>query len=386
MHHSSFQQNPPHNASFVSATPIPEQYPPTMGAHSMRPPPPLDMSQVYHSNNNRASISSHYSNSNLHDSHRSRRISVVTSSDWKVSSRRPASRMEKTCSESFIEQQQSSRASIIEPRTPAYTPYTPNHHHSNSYFPSQQQQQQQQMVASPQDYRTMTSPLPTPGTDQQRQSFVGGFVIPPPIVQQPCYPPQVLPSSQQHPPSLHQRRQSSFVEALPSSSSSSSASSYPYRRSMPPPPIAKMSLGPSGAQTQTLPSRVTSTSDMSTMPAKPIPPTPAATTTTQQQQPSSNIQKKKKNLGPFANKEKRQITVQSINEEHRVWIDIAPNETGASLAHKIHVIATFRTKKILSITTASGRKVPLNRRRLFEILRASKYHHLIIMDGNQRQL
>lgn len=68
----------------------------------------------------------------------------------------------------------------------------------------------------------------------------------------------------------------------------------------------------------------------------------------------------------IANKEKRQITVQSINEEHRVWIDIAPNETGASLAHKIHVIATFRTKKILSITTASGRKVPLNRRRLFD--------------------
>lgn len=299
MHHSSFQQNPPHNAcktfyysfstgilytdnwtiAFVSATPIPEQYPPTMvnmspvktalvtnvshlfqpkGAHSMRPPPPLDMSQVYHSNNDRASISSHYSNSNLHDSHRSRRISVVTSSDWKVSSRRPASRMEKTCSESFIEQQQSSRASIIEPRTPAYTPYTPNHHHSNSYFPSQQQQQQQ-MVASPQDYRTMmTSPLPTPGTDQHKQSFVGGFVIPPPIVQQPCYPPQVLPSSQQHPPSLHQRRQSSFVEALPppsSSSASSASASYPYRRSMPPPPIAKMSLGPSGAQTQTLPSK-----------------------------------------------------------------------------------------------------------------------------------
>lgn len=57
--------------------------------------------------------------------------------------------------------------------------------------------------------------------------------------------------------------------------------------------------------------------------------------------------------------------MQSINKEHRVWIDVAPNETGASLAEKIHVIATFRTRKVLSITTASGRSIPLNKRPVF---------------------
>lgn len=61
----------------------------------------------------------------------------------------------------------------------------------------------------------------------------------------------------------------------------------------------------------------------------------------------------------------RQITVQSINAEHRVWIDVLPSETGLSLAEKIHIIATFRTRKIVSITTASGRKVPLDNRPVF---------------------
>lgn len=61
----------------------------------------------------------------------------------------------------------------------------------------------------------------------------------------------------------------------------------------------------------------------------------------------------------------RQITVQSINKEHRVWIDVLPSETGLSLAEKIHIIATFRTRKIVSITTASGRKVPLDNRPVF---------------------
>lgn len=63
---------------------------------------------------------------------------------------------------------------------------------------------------------------------------------------------------------------------------------------------------------------------------------------------------------------KRQITVQSINKEHRVWIDVSPKETGNSLAEKIHIIATFRTRKILSITTASGRKIPLTSRPVFK--------------------
>ncbi|CAO3694708.1 unnamed protein product [Rhizopus stolonifer] len=64
-------------------------------------------------------------------------------------------------------------------------------------------------------------------------------------------------------------------------------------------------------------------------------------------------------------KKTRQITVQSINKEHRVWIDVLPSETGLSLAEKIHIIATFRTRKIVSITTASGRKVPLDHRPVF---------------------
>ncbi|KAI8072420.1 hypothetical protein BC940DRAFT_140717 [Gongronella butleri] len=61
----------------------------------------------------------------------------------------------------------------------------------------------------------------------------------------------------------------------------------------------------------------------------------------------------------------RQITVQSVNREHRVWIDIQPTETGLSLADKIYHIATFRTKKIVKITTAQGRVVPLNARPIF---------------------
>lgn len=61
----------------------------------------------------------------------------------------------------------------------------------------------------------------------------------------------------------------------------------------------------------------------------------------------------------------RQITVQSINKEHRVWITVEPTETGLSLAEKIKTIATFRTRKILSITTAAGRAVPLDNRPVF---------------------
>lgn len=61
----------------------------------------------------------------------------------------------------------------------------------------------------------------------------------------------------------------------------------------------------------------------------------------------------------------RQITVQSINKEHMVWIKIDTTETGLSLANKIHTIATFRTRKIVSITTAAGRTIPLDHRPVF---------------------
>lgn len=48
-----------------------------------------------------------------------------------------------------------------------------------------------------------------------------------------------------------------------------------------------------------------------------------------------------------------------------MWINVDPTETGVSLAEKIHIIATFRTRKILSITTASGRQIPLDHRPIF---------------------
>ncbi|KAL7315876.1 hypothetical protein PS15m_005041 [Mucor circinelloides] len=66
------------------------------------------------------------------------------------------------------------------------------------------------------------------------------------------------------------------------------------------------------------------------------------------------------------NKNVRQITVKSINDDYRVWITVEPKETGESIAEKIHVIATFRTRKITSVTTASGRKIPLNKTPVFK--------------------
>lgn len=64
-------------------------------------------------------------------------------------------------------------------------------------------------------------------------------------------------------------------------------------------------------------------------------------------------------------KQPRRIRVQSVNEMHRVWIDVAPNETGSTLADKIHTIATFRTMKIISITSAKGRDIPLGKQPVF---------------------
>ncbi|KAI8580956.1 hypothetical protein K450DRAFT_235432 [Umbelopsis ramanniana AG] len=76
--------------------------------------------------------------------------------------------------------------------------------------------------------------------------------------------------------------------------------------------------------------------------------------------------KKEKDRGKGKPERKvRQITVPSINKEHRVWINVDPTETGLTLAEKIHIIATFRTRKILSITTASGRQIPLDHRPIF---------------------
>ncbi|CDS14320.1 hypothetical protein LRAMOSA06490 [Lichtheimia ramosa] len=83
----------------------------------------------------------------------------------------------------------------------------------------------------------------------------------------------------------------------------------------------------------------------------------------QQQQQQQPTEKKKTTSKPEDNI--RQITVQSINKEHMVWIKIDTTETGLSLANKIHTIATFRTRKIVSITTAAGRTIPLDHRPVF---------------------
>lgn len=50
---------------------------------------------------------------------------------------------------------------------------------------------------------------------------------------------------------------------------------------------------------------------------------------------------------------------------HRVWIAIKPSDTGKTLAHRIHVVATLRTMKITGIKTAAGRDVPLDNTPVF---------------------
>ncbi|CAO0800863.1 unnamed protein product [Mucor circinelloides] len=101
---------------------------------------------------------------------------------------------------------------------------------------------------------------------------------------------------------------------------------------------------------------------ISTMTTAPAISSTASLPTTALNNTTDDKSKKKKEK---PEKKVRQITVQSINAEHRVWIDVLPSETGLSLAEKIHIIATFRTRKIVSIATASGRKVPLDNRPVF---------------------
>ncbi|OAD02186.1 hypothetical protein MUCCIDRAFT_82573 [Mucor lusitanicus CBS 277.49] len=127
---------------------------------------------------------------------------------------------------------------------------------------------------------------------------------------------------------------------------------HPYNeQSMYPPSSSMMSQAP-------LPAPVTpmTATPVMTNTAAPVPVTGSNDT-------AADDKSKKKKEKP--EKKVRQITVQSINAEHRVWIDVLPSETGLSLAEKIHIIATFRTRKIVSITTASGRKVPLDNRPVF---------------------
>ncbi|KAF7728425.1 hypothetical protein EC973_006103 [Apophysomyces ossiformis] len=61
----------------------------------------------------------------------------------------------------------------------------------------------------------------------------------------------------------------------------------------------------------------------------------------------------------------RHITVPSINEGQRVWIRVHPTDTGKALAQRIHVVATYQTRKILKLQTATGRIVPLDETPVF---------------------
>jgi hypothetical protein len=57
--------------------------------------------------------------------------------------------------------------------------------------------------------------------------------------------------------------------------------------------------------------------------------------------------------------------VKCVTDDYRVWITIEPEETGKSIAKKIETLASFRTCKVTSITTASGRKIALNKVPIF---------------------
>lgn len=152
---------------------------------------------------------------------------------------------------------------------------------------------------------------------QRPASFVGGFVVPPPLLQH-SHAPLVPPPQAQ--PSL-----------------SSSSTTQLYQSSMTP---------PSNDPTTT----IAITKSHHSRPRN-IPPPPSSS----KQRPSLDS----------TNKQPRRIRVQSVNEMHRVWIDVAPNETGYTLADKIHTIATFRTMKLISITTARGRPIPLTKQPVF---------------------
>lgn len=50
----------------------------------------------------------------------------------------------------------------------------------------------------------------------------------------------------------------------------------------------------------------------------------------------------------------------------RVWIRLNPTDTGKALAQRIHVVATYKSRKILSIKTTSGRVIPLDDTPVFD--------------------
>ncbi|KAG0180271.1 hypothetical protein DFQ28_001507 [Apophysomyces sp. BC1034] len=58
-------------------------------------------------------------------------------------------------------------------------------------------------------------------------------------------------------------------------------------------------------------------------------------------------------------------TLPTLPKSQRVWIRVHPTDTGKSLAQRIHVVATYQTRKILKIQTATGRLVPLDETPVF---------------------
>ncbi|ORZ01073.1 hypothetical protein BCR43DRAFT_486331 [Syncephalastrum racemosum] len=62
----------------------------------------------------------------------------------------------------------------------------------------------------------------------------------------------------------------------------------------------------------------------------------------------------------------RHITVPSINPGQRVWIRVHPTDTGKTLAQRIHIIATYKSRKITRIVTANDREIPLDDTAVFE--------------------
>ncbi|CAO3646746.1 unnamed protein product [Mucor fragilis] len=72
-------------------------------------------------------------------------------------------------------------------------------------------------------------------------------------------------------------------------------------------------------------------------------------------------------LPPSATSEDdRHITVSSINPGQRVWIRIHPTDTGKDLAERIHIVASYQTRRVTKITTKQGRQISLDSKPLFE--------------------
>ncbi|KAI8370484.1 uncharacterized protein BYT42DRAFT_582592 [Radiomyces spectabilis] len=213
--------------------------------------------------------------------------------------------------------------------------------------------------------QTPSKPLPQepPQPPPPRNSIPpGGFVLPapppPPISCQPVQHYAPYYEAQPMPPTTYDNYYYSPMTAIqeshlpypqsPANVTYTSSSWQPVMSDLPP---VSNSTFPSVAPVAT--SSVTNPTSALTQPQSSSPPS------------SKKDDKKSKRKKDTPERKIRQITVQSINKEHRVWINVEPTETGLSLAEKIQIIATFRTRKILKITTASGRPIPLDHRPVF---------------------